>query len=132
MDANTVKNIRIVKETQAMNGDPGCSLQIHAVKSDAGFMPVLEKPYKFEFVGDSITSGEGVIGAKVEEDWIPMWFSSFNNYSSMTAQILNADYRIISQSGWGVLQVGIIILIANIPEYYNKVCGLLTGKKMNL
>jgi len=129
MDANVIKNVKIVKETQAMNGDPGCYHQIHAVKFDGEFMPVLEKPYKFEFVGDSITSGEGVIGAKVEDDWIPMWFSSFYNYSSITAQILNADYRIISQSGWGVLTGWDNNPHCNIPEYYNKVCGLLTGKK---
>lgn len=129
MNANTVKNVRIVKETQAMNGDCGCYLQIHAVKFDGEFMPVLEKSYKFEFVGDSITSGEGVIGAKVEDDWIPMWFSSFYNYASITAQALNADYRIISQSGWGVLTSWDNNPHCNIPEYYSKVCGLLTGEK---
>ncbi len=129
MDVNTIKNVRIIKETQAMNEDPGCYLQIHGVKCDGEFMPVLERPYKFEFIGDSITSGEGVIGAKVEEDWIPMWFSSFHNYSSITAQILNADYRIISQSGWGVLTGWDNNPHCNIPEYYNKVCGLITGKK---
>ena len=129
MDANTIKNVRIVKETQAMNGDPSCYMQIHSVKFDGEFMPVEEKLYKFEFVGDSITSGEGAIGAKVEEDWISMWFSSLHNYAAITAQTLNADYRIISQSGWGVLTSWDNNPHYNIPEYYKKVCGLLTGKK---
>lgn len=129
MDANAIKNVRIVKETQAMNGDPGCYLQIHALKFDGEFMPIEEKQYKFEFIGDSITSGEGVIGAKVENDWIPMWFSSFHNYASITAETLNADYRIISQSGWGVLTSWDNNPHYNIPEYYSKVCGLLTGEK---
>ncbi|EBD8094829.1 GDSL family lipase, partial [Salmonella enterica] len=85
MNENVVKNVRIVKDVQAMNGDPGCSLQIHALRSDGVFMPVEEKPYKIEFIGDSITSGEGAIGAKTEEDWIPMWFSAIHNYTAMTA-----------------------------------------------
>lgn len=68
MNENVVKNVRIVKDVQAMNGDPGCSLQIYAFKSDGVFLPVEEKPYKIEFIGDSITSGEGAIGAKEEED----------------------------------------------------------------
>ncbi|WP_340015041.1 SGNH/GDSL hydrolase family protein [Paenibacillus sp. FSL K6-1318] len=129
MNADVVKNVRIVKDVQAMSGDPGCSLQIHAVKSDGVFLPVQEKPYKVEFIGDSITSGEGAIGAKAEEDWIPMWFSAIHNYTFMTAEALNAEYRVISQSGWGVLTSWDNNPKGNIPDYYEQVCGLLTGER---
>lgn len=129
MNNSVLKNVRIVKDLQAMSEDPACALQIHAVKVDGEFLPVEEKPYKIEFIGDSITSGEGTIGAKAEEDWIPMWFSAIHNYTAMTAEALNADYRIISQSGWGVLTSWDNNPHANIPEYYEQVCGLLTGAK---
>lgn len=129
MNPDAVKNVRIVRDVQAMNPDPDCSLQIHAVKFDGEFMPVSEKPYKIEFIGDSITSGEGAIGAKCEQDWISMWFSSIDNYCYVTAEALNADYRIISQSGWGTLTSWDNNPHSNIPEYYDKVCGLLTGEK---
>ncbi|MGB4657624.1 MAG: GDSL-type esterase/lipase family protein, partial [Mobilitalea sp.] len=118
-----------VRETQAMNGDSDCFLQIHAVKSDGEFLPVKEKPYKIEFIGDSITSGEGTVGAKSEEDWVPMWFSAINNYTAMTANILEAEYRVVSESGWGVLTSWDNNPHYNIPDYYEKVCGLLTGNK---
>lgn len=129
MNEQTIKNVRMVKDVQAMSGDPSSSLQIHAVKFDGEFLPIEEKPYKFEFIGDSITSGEGIIGARAEEDWISMWFSAVNNYSTMTAEALHADYRIISQSGWGVLTSWDNNPNANIPDYYEKICGLLTGEK---
>jgi lysophospholipase L1-like esterase len=129
MNDQVVKNVRIVKDVQAMSGDPNCSMQIHAVKFDGEFVPVAEKAYKLEFIGDSITSGEGTIGAQAEDDWIPMWFSSINNYTAMTAEALNAEYRVISQSGWGVLTGWDNNPHANIPEYYEQVCGLLTGEK---
>ncbi|MNC18866.1 Endoglucanase E precursor [compost metagenome] len=129
MNDRVVNNIRIVKDVQAMSGDPGCSLQIHAVKMDGKFLPVADKPHKIEFIGDSITSGEGSIGAKAEEDWIPMWFSAINNYTSMTADALNAEYRVISQSGWGVLTSWDNNPHGNIPDGYEQVCGLLTGAK---
>ncbi|MDF2943681.1 MAG: family lipase, partial [Herbinix sp.] len=129
MNENAIKNVKIVKDVQAMSGDPECCLLIHTVKFDGEFMPVEEKPYKVEFIGDSITSGEGSIGAKIELDWIPMWFSAINNYCKMTAEVLNAEYRIISQSGWGVLTSWDNNPHANIPEYYEQVCGILTGRK---
>ena len=129
MNENAVKNVRIVRDVQAMSGDPSCSLQIHAVKFDGEFLPVEEKPYKFEFIGDSITSGEGAIGARIEEDWVSMWFSALINYAAKTAEAMNAEYRIISQSGWGVLTSWDNNPHANIPEYYEKICGLLTGEK---
>lgn len=129
MTENAVKNIRIIRDTQAMNGDPSSYLQIHSVKFDGEFLPVEEKPYKLEFVGDSITSGEGTIGAKEEDDWISMWLSAINNYGRITAEALNAEYRIISESGWGVLTSWDNNPHFNIPQYYEKVCGLLTGEK---
>ncbi|NQX46053.1 GDSL family lipase [Paenibacillus tritici] len=127
MNPERVKNIRLVKEVQAMSGDPGCYLQFHAVRTDGGFLPVEDKPYRIEFVGDSITSGEGVIGAKAEEDWIPAWFSGVHNYTAMTAEAVQADYRVVSQSGWGVLSSWDNNPQGNIPDIYEQVCGLLTG-----
>jgi len=129
MNESVVKNIRIVRDVQAMSGDTRTFMQIHAVKFDGEFLPVEEKPYKIEFIGDSITSGEGVIGAKQEEDWISMWFSGVSNYTAMTAEAINAEHRILSQSGWGVLTGWDNNPYSNLPEYYEKVCGVLTGEK---
>lgn len=129
MNGNATKNVRIVRELQAMSGDPGCTLQIHAVKFDGEFLPVEEKPYKIEFIGDSITSGEGAVGSKPEDDWVPMWFSALRNYTALTAEALNAEYRVLSQSGWGVLTSWDNNPRANLPRYYEQVCGLLTGER---
>ena len=129
MSKEAIKNIRIIKDQQAMSEDASCSLQIHAIKFDGECLPVEDKPCKIEFIGDSITSGEGIIGAKDEVDWIPMWFSAIHNYTNLTAELINADYRVISQSGWGVLTSWDNNPNANLPRYYEQVCGLLTGAK---
>ncbi|WP_373425823.1 SGNH/GDSL hydrolase family protein [Paenibacillus endoradicis] len=128
MNDQHIKNVRIVKDVQPMSEDAHCCLQIHAVKCDGQLLPVEDKPYKIEFIGDSITSGEGIIGAKSEEDWIPMWFSAIHNYTRITADALNAEYRVIAQSGWGVLTSWDNKPHANIPAYYEQVCGVLTGE----
>lgn len=129
MSEKVVKNVRIIRDVQAMSGDPECYLTVHGLKTDGELHPVEDKPMKIEFIGDSITSGEGAIGAKQEEDWISMWFSSVDNYAAMTAAALNAEYRIISQSGWGVLTSWDNNPHCNIPDYYSKICGVLTGER---
>ncbi len=129
MNPEKVKNVRIVKEVQAMSGDPDCLFQLHAVKSDGDFYPVEDQPYRIEFIGDSLTSGEGLVGAVGEQDWIPMWFGTAQNYAVLTAQAMKADYRIVSQSGWGVLTGWDNNPHSNMPEYYEKICGLVNGDR---
>ena len=127
MNHEAVKNIRIIKETQALNEDPKSRLQIRAIRCDGDFLPVEDKPCKIEFIGDSITSGEGSLGSKEEDDWIMMWFSAVNGYAHKTAERINADYRILSQSGWGVYTSYDNNPNKNIPSCYEKVCGTLNG-----
>lgn len=128
MNPNVIKNIKVLKEVQAMSADDKHCMQIHALRTDGQFMPLEEKPYKIEFIGDSITSGEGSIGAVIEEDWISMWFSTQNNYARMTADALNAEYRCLSQSGWGIYSSWDNNPCGALPLYYEKVCGLLNGE----
>lgn len=132
MNPEIIKNVKIIKEAQAMSGDEDHMLLIHQLKTDGCFLPVEERPYKLEFIGDSITSGEGSIGAKVEEDWISMWFSTENNYARMSADALNAEYRLICQSGWGVYSGWDNNPHSALPLYYEKVCGLLSGERNEL
>lgn len=127
MNNETIKNITILKETQALNEDDNSRLQIHRLKCDGEFLPVENRPFKIEFIGDSITSGEGAVGAKEEEDWIMMWFSAIHSYPYMVANALNTDYSIISQSGYGVYTSYDNNPNKNIPDYYEKVCGTLKG-----
>lgn len=127
MSKEVTNNIRIIKETQAPNEDPSSRLQIHRVRTDGEFAPVEDKPLKIEFIGDSITSGEGAVGAKSEEDWIMMWFSAVYNYTYMVAEAVNAQYRVLSQSGWGVYTGYDNNPKKNMPAYYEKVCGTLNG-----
>ncbi|NLO10126.1 MAG: SGNH/GDSL hydrolase family protein [Clostridiales bacterium] len=128
MNSDTVKKIRILKENQALNEDPLSCLVVHGVKCDGEFLPVKDRPYKIEFIGDSITSGEGVLGTKDEDDWIMMWFSAVYNYTYMVAEELNADYRVLSQSGWGVYTSYDNNPYKSLPDYYEKVCGTLGGE----
>lgn len=124
---DSIKNVRIFKDTQAMSDDPDCQVMIHSLRYDGEFYPVEDKPLKIEFIGDSITSGEGLVGAKGDMDWSPICFSSLRNYTYFTATDLNAEYRIISQSGWGVHCAWDNNINGVLPKYYKGVCSLLKG-----
>lgn len=127
MSTETVKNVRFYKDLQAMSGDGESFIRIHALRHDGVFYPVEAKKRKIEFIGDSITSGEGTFGAKEEMDWIPMFFSSLRDYAYFTAEKTDAEYRVFSQSGWGIHHSWDNNPNAAIPKYYKEVCSLMPG-----
>ncbi len=127
MTPETVKNVKFTRELQAMSEDDTCHILIYGFQTDGVFLPVKSPQHKIEFIGDSITSGEGTYGALDETDWIPMFMSADRNYALMTAKALDADYRLISQGGWGVLSGWDNNPYHNIPTFYEKICGLCAG-----
>lgn len=129
MNRELVKNVRVYKDVQAMDTDDKCMFLTYGLKTDGSFEEVKEKRMKIEFIGDSITSGEGTVGAKIEDDWISMWFSAVNNYAVITAKKLDADFRILSQSGWGVFCGWDNNPHHALPKYYSQVCGVLNGER---
>ena len=129
MNSELIKNVRVYKDVQAMNMDDKNMFLIHGLKTDGEFETVQNKDMKIEFIGDSITSGEGIIGARIEDDWISMWFGAIDNYAVITAKELNADFRLLSQSGWGVLCSWDNNPNYVMPKYYEKVCGVINGER---
>lgn len=127
MDPQTAKKIRIFRDVQAMSDDGLLYLHISGFQSDGEFLPVPKKERKIEIIGDSITSGEGSIGAQEELDWISMWFTALNDYAVMTADKVNADFRLVSQSGWGVVSSWDNNPNCALPDYYEQVCGVCKG-----
>lgn len=119
-----VTNVRIIKEVQAFASDGEHRLNIYEIETDGELLPVEDKPVKIEFIGDSITSAEGCIGAKCEMDWISSHFSHVNSYPYLVGKRLNADVRVFSQSGWGTYCSWDCDLHAALPKYYERICSL--------
>ena len=128
MTEEPVKNVRFFRELQAMSEDNACHILIHGFKTDGTFSPVADRPVKLEFIGDSITSGEGTYGAKGDYPWITMFMSSSKHYATMIAEELNADIRLISQGGWGVLCGWDNDPRHALPSRYESICGLADGE----
>ena len=120
--------VRIIKEVQAMSADPEHCLKIYGLRLDGELLPVEERAHKIEFIGDSVTSAEGAIGDTKEEDWIAMFFSHVRSYPYMVSKATDAEYRVISQSGWGTYVSWDNQKKCVIPRYYEQICGLWAGE----
>lgn len=114
-----VKNVRIYRENQASD----TSITINSFYTDGEFIPLPERKHKIEFYGDSVTSGEGLAGSRNINIWIPAVFSSRGNYALRVAEELDADWSVISQSGWGYFCDWTGKTVNAIPRVYDKVCG---------
>lgn len=121
--------ISIIKDTQAMAGDAKHILYIKKVCLDdeAQFLPLKPRSLNIEFIGDSITSGEGLAGNPDEMDWISQWMSASKTYAMKTAKALNANWSAVSQCGWGLCWGWDGNPDSNIAKHYDKVCSLLDG-----
>jgi len=128
MSPEAVKNVKFFRELQAMSEDNRCCLLIKGFRSDGSFLPVSDRRFKLEFIGDSITSGEGTYGATEDTDWLAMYMGTSRNYARMVSDALDAEYRLVSQGGWGVLCAWDNDPRHNIPSRYEKICGLAEGE----
>ncbi len=127
MSPDAVKNFKFFRELQAMSDDINCKLLIKGFRTDGFFLPVSDKKYKLEFIGDSLTSGEGTYGAVGDNDWLPMYMSFSHDYTMMVSDILDAEFRLISHGGWGVLCGWDNDPRHNIPSRYEQICGIVSG-----
>ena len=122
MDPAKAHRVRITLETQAFSADPDSYVALSALRTDGTLAPVPARARRVEFIGDSITSGEGMRGPKDFMEWVPMCFSASDNYTRLTAERLHADYQVVSQSGWGVLCGWNNDPATNLPDVYDAVC----------
>ena len=125
--------ITIMKDTQPMSGEANHSLFINeiAMNKDGEFCKPKDYSCKIEFVGDSITTGEGLVGGPDEQEWITQWMACNDNYAVRTARLLDAEFSIVSQCGWGICWGWDGNRNSCIPKHYNKVCSVMWGDYQN-
>ncbi len=127
MASGSLRRVRLYKETQPMPRDMDSILLLHGIFCDGTITPIRTRPVRIEFVGDSISSGEGLAGAPSTRDGVSMVFSTQCHYAVETARRLNADFRILSQSGWGVAVGWDNDPHHTMPPFYEQVCGVVPG-----
>ena len=125
---NACRHIRVIKDTQASYSEEGGTACCLRLRYDGSLLPLPARK-KIEFIGDSITSGEGALSPLFSEIGsdvsIDEWCSFYYAWNGFTARALDADWQVISQGGWGVKCGWDNNILTNIPSIYDKVCGII-------
>lgn len=115
--------VRIVKLSETAMSTCG----IREIRTDAaeGIRPTPAKSRRIEFVGDSITCGYGVDDEVAEHHFSTTTEDVTRAYAYRTAEMLDADYSMVSISGYGVISgytaTGEEKVVAQqLPKFYEK------------
>ena len=119
--------ITIMRDTQPLNEDSKSVLYIHSILLDdnAEFCPVKKRELTMEFIGDSLTAGEGLAGGADEMDWISLWMRASQTYAVRLAKKMNADWYTMGKSGWGLCWSWDYNRNFRMPPHYEKICSVL-------
>ena len=127
MEPQNARVITLMKETQCMPDNPEATVLLHSLRMNGTLEELPVRDLRIEFVGDSLTSGEGALAPRGNDEWITPWFSARGNYSWVACNELNAERRILSQSGWGVCWDWEHNPEHTLTAHYEEIAGVLRG-----
>lgn len=127
MEAERERTVTLLKETQCMPDSPAATIRLHSLRYEGELLDLPARDLRIEFIGDSLTSGEGSLAPCGNEEWITAWFSARGNYSWTACGMLNAERRVLSQSGYGVVWNYLHDETRNMSDGYTKIAGVLSG-----
>ncbi len=125
--------IMIQKRTEPLVGR-GVFMGFILDKGATLLLPDRRPDRRIEFVGNSITSGFGVMGDSSNCHFSPQTENACMSYASMAARELHADYHLISYSGRGVVRNygdKNKTSVDPMPALYDRVCFFDTTSKWN-
>ncbi len=127
LEAERERTVTLMKETQCMPENPEATVLLHSLRIAGELTELQPRERKIEFIGDSLTSGEGALAARDNQEWVTPWFTARGNYSWYACEALNAERRILSQSGWGVCWDWEHTAENNMSDAYEYTVGVLRG-----
>lgn len=130
-ESDTAQNvvIRVIKLSEAAMSTVG--VQCISVHAADGIKPTPDKIHTIEFIGDSITCGYGVDDEHELHSFSTATEDVTKTYAYLTAEQLEADYSMVSYSGYGIItgytENDHKLTTHLLPDYYEKV-GKSEGK----
>lgn len=101
MDPAFPHEISLMRDTQP-TFDEAQPPRLEALICDGKLTAPQERSCLIEFLGDSLTVGEGTVGPHSAMEWRMSYLSHMHAFSSLVSESMHADKRLIALSGWGV------------------------------
>ena len=125
LDADAPRDVvvRIVKLSETAMST--CGVSAIAVDDPDGIRPTPAKSRRIEFIGDSITCGYGMDDEVPEHHFSTTTEDVTRAYAYRTAEMLGADYSMVSISGYGIISGYTAtgeekITAQQLPKFYEK------------
>lgn len=120
-EARTV-NVKVIKLSETAMSC--CGIKPVELGEGESIAPAAAKAHRIEFIGDSITCGYGVDDEDRDHHFSTTTEDCTKAYAYKTAQKLDADYSLVSISGYGIISGysgdGKQVPEQTIPQYYEK------------
>lgn len=126
MDKAFSHEVSIIRDTQPSYDEDG-PIVINAVYTDGEPERPLEKPLLIEFIGDSLTVGEGCLGPESGSEWRMVWVSHLPAFPTLVAEKMNAEKRVIALGGWGASRSWDNQEASRIGRIYDQLCPITPG-----
>ena len=126
MDGETAHEITVLRDTQPSYDEEGPVL-LHAVYTDGIPQTPARRPFMLEFLGDSLTVGEGTLGPQNAQEWRMPFISHLHAFPTLTAAGLTAEKRVIALGGWGVYKSYDGKHASRIGAIYERLCAVTPG-----
>ena len=123
MDPSAAHRVSLTRDTQPMENDETMVVRLHCLELDGELLEQGPRR-RIEFIGDSLTSGEGLAGPMSAEEWKTVYMSGALTYAARTCALLDADGEWVSQSGWGIVTDWTNDRSHTLPSIYGRVCAL--------
>lgn len=126
MDPQVWHEVTVLRDTQPSYDEDGPVI-LHGILTDGEIEKPADKPLLIEFIGDSLTVGEGTLGPQSGQEWIMPYISHMPAFPTLTAEALGAEKRIVALGGWGAYKSWDGHHESRIGAIYEKLCAVTPG-----
>jgi len=131
MDVGVEHEVALVRDTQPIDGEDALTFRLEGLMADeAELLEPALRPV-IEFIGDSLTTGEGLTGPKPAEEWKTVYLAASLTYAQTAVRLLDARGEWVSLSGWGVYTDWEGNTAHTLGSVYDSVCPLIKRGRMS-
>lgn len=126
MDGSVKHEVTVLRDTQT-GYDGNDVVKLLAVYTDGVPAAAPARKLRLEFLGDSLTVGEGCLGPESAEEWRMVWISHMPAFPTLVSEKMHAEKDLVALGGWGAARSWDNNPESRIGRIYNQLCGVTPG-----